>query len=199
MLRLALGSIASLSEPEQAARWLSPSLLAVAPSGKRRSAWLAGRVLLAQMLGSPLRALADCANGKPALPAPGPFFNLSHSGDCIAVALSEKGEVGCDIEVIRPRKGWPRLAATLFSEEEKQALEAHGEEARLAAFWQLWTLREAVLKQRAGSVWEMAQLDISATSLRLQGLYTGHTFYGPLSVAMCATEPFHLTDLLTGT
>lgn len=43
---------------------------------------------------------------KPAFSADTPlWFNLSHSGDDIVpLLLSDEGEVGCDIEVIRPRR-----------------------------------------------------------------------------------------------
>ncbi len=43
------------------------------------------------------------------------WFNLSHSGDDIALLLSDEGEVGCDIEVIRPRANWRWLANAVFS------------------------------------------------------------------------------------
>lgn len=43
------------------------------------------------------------------------WFNLSYSGDDIVLLLSDEGEVGCDIEVIRSRVNWRWLANVVFS------------------------------------------------------------------------------------
>lgn len=110
--RLFLGDIRALADEELARHWLSAPLLALAPQGRRRTHWLAGRILLAQQLGRPaLPPLALSSQGKPSLPWPdAPHFSLSHSGDNLALLLSESGPVGCDLEVIRPDpagRHWP--------------------------------------------------------------------------------------------
>ena len=47
-------------------------------------------------------ALAYRENGKPYLPG-GPFFNISHSGRLVLLAVSAEGEIGCDVEdIARP-------------------------------------------------------------------------------------------------
>lgn len=79
------------------------------------------------------------------------WFNLSHSGDTIALLLSDEGEVGCDIEVIRPRDNWRSLANAVFSLGEHAEMEAERPEQQLAAFWRIWTRKEAIVKQRGGS------------------------------------------------
>ena len=51
----------------------------------------------------PLPDIIYGEQGKPAFAEGHPlWFNLSHSGDDIALLMSDEGEVGCDIEVIRP-------------------------------------------------------------------------------------------------
>ena len=106
MYRLFLGKVSRLSHGE-----LPSAVIACAPRGPNRASWLAGRVLLCRAV-SPVPEIIYAEHGKPAFAAGTPlWFNLSHSGDDIALLLSDEGEVGCDIEVIRARKNWPALAA----------------------------------------------------------------------------------------
>ena len=85
--------------------------------------------------------------GKPFFPAPySDFrFNLSHTEGLALCALSDEGEVGVDIEVIKPRKeGLPRY---VMSEEEFAAFDGTWED-----FTRIWTLKEALVKYRGTSV-----------------------------------------------
>lgn len=110
MYRIVLGKVSTLS-----AAPLPPALRDQAPQGPRRERWLAGRALLSHTL-SPLPEIIYGEQGKPAFAPETPlWFNLSHSGDDIALLLSDEGEVGCDIEVIRPRANWRWLANAVFS------------------------------------------------------------------------------------
>jgi Phosphopantetheinyl transferase len=106
MYRVWCGKISALRE---AALQLPAEIQQQAPTGPRRDAWLAGRVLLAQITAPlPLPEMVYGKNGKPAFRDRAlPSFNLSHSGDDIALLASDEGEVGCDIEVIRPREAGP--------------------------------------------------------------------------------------------
>lgn len=101
MYQILLGKVSTLSTGV-----LPPALTEQAPQGARRARWLAGRVLLSHAL-SPLPEIVYGEQGKPAFaPQHALWFNLSHSGDDIALLLSDEGEVGCDIEAIRPRTNW---------------------------------------------------------------------------------------------
>ena len=152
MYRLFLGKISTLST-----RPLPHKLAAQAPQGSRRASWLAGRVLLAQAV-SPLPEIIYAEHGKPGFSGEtGLWFNLSHSGDDIALLFSDEGEVGCDIEVIRPRPNWRRLANAIFSPGEHAEVEAEHPERQLDAFWRIWTRKEAMVKQRGGSAWQRRQ------------------------------------------
>ena len=42
-------------------------------------------------------------NGKPYLATGAPFFNLTHTAHCVAVAVSKRCEVGIDVEEIKAR------------------------------------------------------------------------------------------------
>lgn len=91
---------------------------------------------------APLPELARGKRGKPYFPAhPGLHFSVSHSGGLSLCALSGR-EVGCDMELVRPRKeGFPAYA---LSERELRWFEGRG--SRWEDFYTLWTLKEARVK-----------------------------------------------------
>ncbi|MCR5503377.1 MAG: 4'-phosphopantetheinyl transferase superfamily protein [Lachnospiraceae bacterium] len=81
---------------------------------------------------------------KPYLPEyPGVFFNLSHSGDYVALALSSF-EVGIDIEHMREHTD--RIAQRFYSPEENEYLSSLPEKERKREFIRLWTMKESYLK-----------------------------------------------------
>lgn len=80
--------------------------------------------------------------GKPRfLRRPELCFNLSHSGPYALCALSG-GEVGADVEAVRPRRSF--LPPKALSEMEYQWFQARG--SRWEDFYTLWTLKEARVK-----------------------------------------------------
>jgi len=185
MYQFLLGKISTLSADP-----LASALAEQAPQGARRTPWLAGRTLLARALSpSPVPEIIFGEQGKPAFIDAHPYwFNLSHSGDDIALLLSDEGEVGCDIEVIRPRDNWQALANAVFSVAEHDELEREAPEAKLSAFWRIWTRKEAIVKQRGGSAWQIVSVDSTFTS----ALSVSHFQHGELSLAVCTPTPFTL-------
>ncbi|MEW5561756.1 4'-phosphopantetheinyl transferase AcpT [Enterobacter asburiae] len=181
MYRLFLGKISTLSLTT-----LPQVLAEQAPEGKRRSAWLAGRALLCHAV-SPLPEIHFGEQGKPGFDERHTlWFNLSHSGDDIALLLSDEGEVGCDIETLRPRLQWQQLSNATFTGNEHIEIERESEEQRLTAFWRIWTRKEAMVKQRGGSAWQIVSYDSTAplnqhlSDLQHQGL----------SLAVCTPTSF---------
>lgn len=127
MYRVVRGKISTLSAGD-----LSPALISQAPQGARRASWLAGRALLSRLF-SPLPEIIYGEQGKPLFSGSTEWwFNLSHSGDDIALVLSDEGEVGCDLEVIRQRDNWRALANAVFSNAEHAELEQTPAEQQLA-------------------------------------------------------------------
>lgn len=88
--------------------------------------------------------------GKPALAVAGspvPFhFNLSHSGNCVLLAVHRTREVGVDVEQVRPDQDWDDVARRFFPADEYGQWAASTVAERVALFFKLWTRREAGLK-----------------------------------------------------
>jgi 4'-phosphopantetheinyl transferase len=90
-------------------------------------------------------------HGKPALGgAPGLQFNLSHSRDFAAIAISRSNAVGIDIEFIDPDFRCREVAPEFLSTEELRVLAARSPAAQPNFFFQIWTIKEALLKAVGG-------------------------------------------------
>jgi 4'-phosphopantetheinyl transferase len=76
-------------------------------------------------------------HGKPVLPG-GPGFSLTHAGDLVGVAVHTDGAVGLDVEQVRTLHDLTAMAAHVCSPAETVA--------DAAAFFTLWTRKEALLK-----------------------------------------------------
>jgi 4'-phosphopantetheinyl transferase len=79
-------------------------------------------------------------HGKPYLTDNSMFFNISHSGEYVILAVSEH-EVGADIERIRPYK--QSVAARCFTPREREFLKDEGTDE---AFYRVWTAKESIVK-----------------------------------------------------
>jgi 4'-phosphopantetheinyl transferase len=121
-----------------------------------RQRYLHGRMLTRLLLGHHL-GLEPAAvtfitgdHGKPFLdPASSAsrlFFNAAHSGDWVLVALARGRDLGVDVEAHRTMSDVIDIARRFFAPPELEALEAWPEEAREAAFFRIWTRKEAVVK-----------------------------------------------------
>jgi 4'-phosphopantetheinyl transferase len=89
------------------------------------------------------------AHGKPALAGAGSEvrFNLAHSGALAVCAVAHGiGEVGVDVEGVRPVGRLEGLARTALSPREAAHFSSLPEPVRLRAFYDAWTRKEAFLK-----------------------------------------------------
>lgn len=131
-------------------------LAALAPEERRRAGdatGVVGRALLRAVLGAglgvapPEVALAASPDGKPlALAAidAGLHANVSHAERHVVVAATGEGPVGVDVEVIDRH---PERVARRFLDPDERALLAGAPPARRdAAFYRLWTVKEACAK-----------------------------------------------------
>ena len=119
-----------------------------------RRRFLTGRALARSVLGGYLGcppteiSLAVTAFGKPYLRregGPDLRFNLSHSGNLVALAVSVRDEVGIDVEAEPPGNA-DELLPIVLSGPERRAYEELPEGLRAAAFLRCWTRKEALLK-----------------------------------------------------
>lgn len=91
-------------------------------------------------------SFAESKEGKPrALNAAGWDFNSSHSGDYVAVAVGQ-GQVGVDLEQIRPVREMELIVDRYFHPDEAGAWRSLNPGLREEAFFVLWSAREASMK-----------------------------------------------------
>ena len=85
--------------------------------------------------------------GKPFLPdSPAVSFNMSHSGDILAVAISSRCQLGIDVERYKTRHNWEGLVKKCFAPEEAAYWYRLDETERNRAFYQFWVKKEALVK-----------------------------------------------------
>ena len=106
------------------------------------------RQILGGCLQVPPQALTFTAgpNGKPAVPGLPLAFNLSHSGDVAVCAVAAGGQLGVDVEMIRPISDADDLSSRYFSRDEAREFLRLPATERLHAFFGVWTRKEAFLK-----------------------------------------------------
>jgi 4'-phosphopantetheinyl transferase len=121
------------------------------------------------------------AHGKPALDdaARDVRFNLAHAADVAACAVTEgPGEVGVDIERPHPLRDLEGLARVALSRGEVAHLSSLPAPARLPAFFEAWTRKEAVLKAvGCGLAWPLDGVEVAFGPGR------------PAQLLRCAADP----------
>ncbi len=112
------------------------------------------RRLLGRYLGQAPGALAFArgAHGKPFLQEGTLHFNVSHSHELALYAIARNREVGVDVEWMRPQVAHEQIAARFFSLEEQEVLAQLPAAERRAAFYNIWTRKEAYVKARGDGI-----------------------------------------------
>jgi len=87
--------------------------------------------------------LVGRSHGKPALADGSVEFNVSHSGELVAIALAVGTPVGVDIERVRPISDAIAIARRFFSPDEAARVAGAGTDEE---FFAIWTAKEAVVK-----------------------------------------------------
>jgi 4'-phosphopantetheinyl transferase len=91
--------------------------------------------------------IATGTHGKPYLPDfPDLAFNLSHSGNYLAIAIARECAIGIDIEQVKARKNLPGLAERCFSPAEIEHWQQLPKTEQISGFFRLWTAKEAFVK-----------------------------------------------------
>jgi 4'-phosphopantetheinyl transferase len=73
-------------------------------------------------------------------------FNLSHTGNKIAVAIGHRCQVGIDIELCKSRSSLSALVEKCFGDEEKVYWKQLSETVKTQEFYRFWTRKEAFVK-----------------------------------------------------
>ena len=84
--------------------------------------------------------------GRPELSGRALRFSLAHSAGLALVAVTERADLGADLERIEARPAEPPSAERYFAPAERASLEALSGEARRRLFFDLWTQKEAYRK-----------------------------------------------------
>lgn len=121
-----------------------------------RQRFIVGRGLMRRVLAGYLGCAPDeiafrySEHGKPLLanrPSQLPIeFSLAHSADQALLAVTCAGRVGVDLEQIRPLEDLAGVARSAFSPRECSDLFSFAPAAQHAAFFRVWSRKEAVLK-----------------------------------------------------
>lgn len=145
------------------------------------------REILARYLDRPAAEieLGQGDSGKPRLPDEERLhFNLSHSGDLVAVAVTLDREVGIDVERIDPGRDVLKLAPRALAPAEADAVAAAAPETRSLLFHQAWARREAVAKcLGVGLAGHPAELSLRDGELSFVPLDFGPEYAAALAVA----------------
>ena len=103
--------------------------------------------------------------GKLHLPPPEPLkFNATHSGNMILVAVSRDGDVGVDVEHLRPLPKFQELAERYYCQREIETLNRLAHDIRQRAFFLAWTRKEALLKgDGKGLTFPLCDVEVTLT------------------------------------
>ena len=158
----ALGRLLSADETERARRF---------HFDKDRRQFIVARGTLRRLIGRYLEATPESIRftyqeyGKPHLVDslyPTLKFNLAHSGSLAVFAFTRLGEIGVDLEQIKPELAGEDIARRFFSEGEVASLDALAESERALAFFNCWTRKEAFIKAKGlGLSLPLDQFDVS--------------------------------------
>lgn len=92
-------------------------------------------------------SIAKAEFGKPYLPDyPTVQFNLSHSANYYAIAITNNVPVGIDLEVFKARKNFTGLAEKCFAKDELAFWHSLSKDRQADVFFRFWTCKEAVVK-----------------------------------------------------
>jgi 4'-phosphopantetheinyl transferase len=159
----ALGRLLSTDESKRAQRFHFE---------RDRKHFIVARGTLRRLIGRYLAAKPESIRftyqeyGKPHLAADSLYptlkFNLAHSGSLAVFAFTRLGEIGVDLEQIKPELAGEDIARRFFSESEVASLEALPESERAVAFFNCWTRKEAFIKAKGlGLSLPLDQFDVT--------------------------------------
>ncbi|WP_109078205.1 4'-phosphopantetheinyl transferase family protein [Aggregatibacter kilianii] len=117
-----------------------------------------------------LGQISRTPSGRPQFPSSDIDFNISHSGDWVAVILhinhnGEKSAVGIDIESPRKERPYFALLEHFAPAEEIRWFQQHPDPK--SAFYRIWCLREAVLKSQGVGIVKLSEVTHQPETLQI--------------------------------
>lgn len=117
------------------------------------------------------------------------LYNISNSGDYVIIGISRHGEIGIDLEKIRPLDDFEDLVHKNFTPREREYIVKVPTET-INRFFKLWTLKEAFLK----AIGEGMRLTPDNLEFLIENgkfkLHTGPGFY--------EFDDWHFSDITIG-
>uniref|UniRef100_E6QPP6 Uncharacterized protein n=1 Tax=mine drainage metagenome TaxID=410659 RepID=E6QPP6_9ZZZZ len=180
---------------------------------KRRCEFLFGRTILRCLLARYVGTVAadilieQDSHGKPWAHTLDhremPTFNVSHSGDVLAIALCANGEIGVDVEQTNAhlKIDIKQIAQSNFASDECLLLKTLPPEQRLDSFLRIWTLKEAVLKAiGVGLYHPLNQINVAEPAVRYRILLNnaGKNVYLEAEHFQSRAMSFHVTIARVG-
>jgi 4'-phosphopantetheinyl transferase len=170
---------------------------------ERQRQYLLGRMLLRLAVGRLLNVPPESIDTieriglspSLALPdgCPHPGFSLSHSGPWVACAISPSALLGLDIEIMDAARDLAGIAETAFQPVEAVWLDNLPDAERIAAFYRLWTLKEALFKltsNRGHAQDDVSLVDgIGAPVSHGDGWFAHAMMHADIAIALCSTQP----------
>ncbi|HDR1021035.1 TPA: 4'-phosphopantetheinyl transferase superfamily protein [Pasteurella multocida] len=114
-------------------------------------------------------------SGRPQLPDDEVDFNISHSGEWVAVILhinpEGKSAVGIDIEFPQRERNYAALLAHFAAQEEQLWFTQINPQQQHSAFYLSWCLREAVLKSQGVGIVKLSEVTHAPLLRQIQSNY----------------------------
>lgn len=114
------------------------------------------------------------------------FISLSHSSDCVMLALSDQA-IGLDIERIDILKEATNIARKVFTTEQQAHLNTLSSNQARRHFYQLWTHKEALVKALAGAIPSFQM--ISSTAWPNHELHIQHAELNQYAITLASKQP----------
>lgn len=135
---------------------------------KEKERFYISRTVLRMLLGHHLKinpkslTFAYSQHYKPSLSFPyhNTYFNVSHSGDCIVIAISTT-RVGIDIEHISQPISTSTIGKRYFSDRENEYLNSRSPELQKREFFKIWVTKEAYTKAIGFGVSEIEEIEVT--------------------------------------
>lgn len=142
---------------------------------------------LSKFIGTSEFQLSINQYGKPYLQNSQIQFNISHSADKYAIAITDNILVGVDIEQINLSKRVLKIAKRFFSPNEYEFLSSLGDDDIIPAFYDMWTFKESLVKCLGSQMFKnMEKIDFIQKEWKKDSsnIFSGinELFYTPLQI-----------------